>query len=78
MLVYRVAPVLGKIVLVFVLTLLVPLTLSMVLADGATSAYAITMGVCALVGLSLSALGRHGVRADELQSRDGILLVGLV
>lgn len=78
MLVYRVAPVLGKIVLVFVLTLLVPLTLSMVLDDGATSAYAITMGVCVLVGLALLLLGRRGVRADELKSRDGILLVGLV
>lgn len=78
MLVYRVAPVLGKIVLVFVLTLLVPLTLSTVLDDGATSAYAITMGVCVLVGLALLLLGRRGVRADELKSRDGILLVGLV
>lgn len=78
MLVYRVAPVLGKIVLVFVLTLLVPLTMSMVLDDGATSAYAITMGVCVLVGLALLLLGRRGVRTNELKSRDGILLVGLV
>ncbi|MEY3612622.1 MAG: Trk system potassium uptake protein TrkH [Pseudomonadota bacterium] len=78
MLVYRVAPVLGKIVLVFVLTLLVPLVMSIVLADGATNSYAITMGVCALIGGALMALGRRGVRSDELKSRDGILLVGLV
>jgi trk system potassium uptake protein TrkH len=36
------------------------------------------MGVCVMVGLALLLLGWRGVRANELKSRDGILLVGLV
>jgi trk system potassium uptake protein TrkH len=78
MLFNRVAPVLGKIVLVFLLPLAVPLVMSMVVDDGTTSAYAITMAACALIGLTLLALARSGMRSDELKSRDGILLVGLV
>ncbi|MDO9202781.1 MAG: TrkH family potassium uptake protein, partial [Hydrogenophaga sp.] len=74
----RVFPVLGAIVMVFALTLLVPWGVSVWTHDGAEAAYPLAMLVTFACGLLMRsavwAVGRH----LELQSRDGILLVGLV
>lgn len=74
----RVAPVLGKIVGVFVLPLMVPMGISIATADGMVGVYALTMAVCVVLGLALAAAGPRGQNPDEMQVRDGILLVGLV
>lgn len=73
----RIFPVLGAIVMVFALTLLVPLGVSLWTQDGAAAAYPLAMGVTFVCGLLMrSAVWRVGPRLD-LQARDGILLVGL-
>ena len=74
----RVFPVLGAIVMVFSLTLLVPWAVSWWTQDGAQGAYWPALATSFLVGLLLrSAVVKVG-RKVELQTRDGILLVGLV
>lgn len=74
----RVFPVLGAIVMVFALTMLVPLAVSMALEDGAQGVWLPALGLALGVGAALRAavfkVGRH----VELQTRDGMLLVSLV
>jgi trk system potassium uptake protein TrkH len=73
----RVFPVLGVIIMVFALTMLVPLGVSWAIGDSAHEAYPTAMGITFLCGLLMrSAVYRVG-RKLELQTRDGILLVGL-
>ena len=75
--VLRVMPLLGAIVMVFGLTMLVPFGVSYSIHDGAELAFPMAM----LVTISAGILFRFGVarryRRIELQSKDGILLVGL-
>lgn len=74
----RIFPVLGAIVMVFALTMLVPLGVSAWTHDGAEAAYPLAMLVAFAVGLLMrSAVWRVGRHLD-LQARDGILLVGMV
>jgi trk system potassium uptake protein TrkH len=74
----RVFPVLGVIVMVFSATMLVPLAVAWVAQDGSQSAFPPAMAATFLLGLALrSAVFKVG-RKLELQTRDGILLVGLV
>ncbi len=74
----RVAPVLGAIVWVFGLTLLVPWGVSLWTGDGAHRAYLGPMLLTVLCGGLLHLLARVGGGGrDDLQARDGILLVGL-
>jgi trk system potassium uptake protein TrkH len=74
----RIFPVLGVIVMVFALTMLVPLGVSVWTHDGAEAAYPLAMLVTFGFGLLMrSAVWKVG-RQLELQTRDGILLVGLV
>ena len=74
----RIFPVLGVIVMVFALTMLVPLGVSVWTHDGAEAAYPLAMLVTFAFGLLMrSAVWKVG-RQLELQTRDGILLVGLV
>lgn len=73
----RVFPVLGVIVMVFALTMLVPWGVSYWTQDGAESAYPLTMLLTFACGLLMrTAVWKVGHRL-ELQTRDGILLVGL-
>src|SRR3990167_6006869 len=73
----RVFPVLGVIVMVFALTMLVPLGVSLWTQDGASSAFPGAMALTFVCGaLMRSAVWRVGHKL-ELQKRDGILLVGL-
>ena len=73
----RVFPVLGVIVMVFALTMLVPWGVSYWTHDGAESAYPLTMLLTFACGLLMrTAVWKVGHRL-ELQTRDGILLVGL-
>jgi trk system potassium uptake protein TrkH len=73
----RIFPVLGVIVMVFALAMLVPLAVSWTLQDGAHAAYPPAIVLTFLVGgLMRSAVWQVG-RQLELQTRDGILLVGL-
>jgi trk system potassium uptake protein len=73
----RIFPVLGAIAMVFALTMLVPMGVSLWTHDGAEQAYPIAMGVTLAAGLAMRAavwrVGRH----LDLQARDGILLVGV-
>ena len=74
----RIFPVLGVIVMVFALTMLVPMGVSVWTHDGAEAAYPLAMLVTFAFGLLMrSAVWKVG-RQLELQTRDGILLVGLV
>lgn len=74
----RVFPVLGVIVMVFALTMLVPWGVSSWIQDGAESAYPLTMLFTFVCGLLMrTAVLKVGSHL-ELQTRDGILLVGLV
>jgi trk system potassium uptake protein len=75
--VLRVFPVLGMIVMVFALTMLVPLGVSWAIGDGAHAAYPLAIGVTLLTGLAMRAAVWRVGRKLELQTRDGILLVGL-
>ena len=73
----RIFPVLGAIAMVFALTMLVPLGVSLWTHDGAEMAYPEAMLATLVVGLVMrSAVWRVGKELD-LQARDGILLVGL-
>jgi trk system potassium uptake protein len=78
----RVFPVLGLIVMVFGCTLAVPMSVSWVTADGALHAYWPAWLVAEATGVLLWAVARSRLtvreRAQELQARDGMLLVGLV
>ena len=74
----RIFPVLGAIVMVFSLTMLVPWLVSWWMQDGALKAYPPAVAITFIAGLVLrSAMFKVG-RKVELQTRDGILLVGLV
>ena len=74
----RIFPVLGAIVMVFSLTMLVPGLVSWWTQDGALRAYPPAVAITFIAGLVLrSAVFKVG-RKLELQTRDGILLVGLV
>lgn len=74
----RVFPVLGVILMVFAFTLLVPLGVSLYIRDGAQQAYWLPMAITFAAGaLMRTAVYKVG-RKLELQTRDGILLVGLV
>lgn len=73
----RVFPVLGAIAMVFALTMLVPLAVSWSTHDGAEAAYPLAIGVTFLTGLVLRSASWKVGRKLELQTRDGILLVGL-
>ncbi|MDO9250370.1 MAG: potassium transporter TrkG [Hydrogenophaga sp.] len=74
----RIFPVLGAIVMVFALTMLVPLGVSVGMQDGAQAAYPLAMLLTFAAGLAMrSAVWRVGRQLD-LQARDGILLVGMV
>lgn len=73
----RVFPILGAIVMVFALTMLVPLGVSLWIHDEAQDAYPLAVAVTLACGLLLrTAVWRVGRKVD-LQARDGILLVGL-
>ena len=75
----RVLPVLNILafmILVLAGFMVLPLLVSVWLSDGATSAYHEAILITALAGLVLFAATRH--RKQELQTRDGFLLVSLV
>ncbi len=73
----RVVPVFGAILMVFSLTILVPLTLSWTLSDGAQGAFGPVVVAAFLAGLVLRLLGPLRNPLPELQVRDGMLLVSL-
>lgn len=74
----RVFPVLGVILMVFSLTMLVPMAVSHYTGDAARQAYALPMAVTFAAGAVMRAAIYKVGRKLELQTRDGILLVGLV
>jgi trk system potassium uptake protein TrkH len=74
----RVFPVLGVIVMVFSFTMLVPLMVAWVTRDGALQAFPPAFGATFALGLLLRSAVKVVGRKLELQTRDGILLVGLV
>lgn len=74
----RVFPVLGAILMVFSLTMLVPLGVSVFIRDGAVTAYLLPMATTFAVGAAMRLAIYKVGRKLELQTRDGILLVGLV
>lgn len=74
----RVFPVLGVVVMAFALTMLVPLGASLGIQDGAHHAFVWPMVVTGGVGAVLRWASPRKHRSDDLQPRDGILLVGLV
>ena len=74
----RVFPVLGAILMVFALTLLVPLAVSVAMNDGAQAVWLPSLGLTLVCGALLRlAVFKVGARV-ELQTRDGMLLVSLV
>ncbi len=73
----RVLPVLGAILMVFSLTMLVPLGVSRLLGDGASGAFWPALLGAMVVGLVLRLLGPLRGTMPELQLRDGMLLVSL-
>lgn len=74
----RIAPILGAIMAVFGLTFGVPLEVSYFLVDGATDTFFWPMLLCVGLGALVWLLGRRGLsKPNELQARDGMLLVGL-
>ena len=74
----RVFPVLGVIVMVFAATMLVPLAVAWASQDGSARAFPPAMAATFLLGLALRSAVLKVGRKLELQTRDGILLVGLV
>ncbi len=73
----RVMPLLGAIVMVFALTMAVPMGVSLLIHDGAERAFPLAMVVTFGVGVLFRfGLGRGNGKID-LQNRDGILLVGM-
>lgn len=74
----RIAPILGAIMVVFGLTFGVPLGVSYFLVDGTTDTFFWPMLLCVGLGGLVWLLGRRGLsKPNELQARDGMLLVGL-
>ena len=73
---YALVPGLGMVLMVFSLTMAVPLGFAWVQNDGAQDAHALAMAITALAGLLMLLLGKRSRR--ELQPRDGFLLVALV
>lgn len=73
----RVAPVLGAIFMVFGLTILVPMGVSWWTDDGALLAYPAAIAATLACGVFLRYLASRRGKQQELQARDGILLVGL-
>lgn len=76
----RIAPVLhtlAVVIMLFAMTMLVPLAFSFVLRDGATTAYDEAFLITLACGIVLWLLTRKRGRA-ELRARDGFLLVSLV
>ena len=74
----RIAPILGAIMAVFGLTFGVPLGVSYFLVDGATDTFFWPMLLCVGLGALVWLLGHRGLsKPNELQARDGMLLVGL-
>lgn len=73
----RVVPVLGAILMVFSLTMLVPLGVALTLDDGASGAFWPAIALAFTAGLVLRLLGPWRGAMPELQVRDGILLVSL-
>ncbi|MEK8026814.1 TrkH family potassium uptake protein [Pseudaquabacterium rugosum] len=69
-------PVLGVVLMLFSVTMLVPLGFSWVLQDGALAAHASAAGLTLGAGLLMWLAGRRHRR--ELRARDGFLLVALV
>lgn len=67
--------VLGRLLLVFSLTYLLPILCSLIYRDGTVVEFIDAMGLCALLGLVLYAATRRHYR--ELRARDGFLLVSL-
>ena len=74
----RIFPVLGAILMVFSLTMLVPLGVAAYIHDGAASAYLLPMAATFAVGAFMRLAVYKVGHKLELQTRDGILLVGLV
>ena len=74
--VYPVLHVLGMIIALFGLTMLLPLTISFVQADGATAAYDKAILITLLAGVLLWLATSRTSR--ELRARDGFLLVVLI
>ncbi|MEZ5644800.1 MAG: potassium transporter TrkG [Burkholderiaceae bacterium] len=73
----RVFPLLGAIVMVFAVTMVVPLSVSWFVEDGATRAYVWPLVLTLATGMAMRALGWRDKSKVDLQARDGILLVGL-
>ncbi|MDO8905544.1 TrkH family potassium uptake protein [Hydrogenophaga sp.] len=74
----RVFPVLGAIVMVFSVTMCVPLAVAWLMQDGALWAFPPAIAATFVLGLLLRSAVAVVGRNVELQTRDGILLVGLV
>jgi trk system potassium uptake protein TrkH len=74
----RIAPILGAIMAVFGLTFWVPLGIAHFGADGATDAFFWPMLLSVGVGVLVWVIGHRGFKkTQDLQARDGMLLVGL-
>ncbi|MEZ5663521.1 MAG: potassium transporter TrkG [Burkholderiaceae bacterium] len=73
----RVFPLLGAIVMVFAVTMIVPLSVSWYIEDGAIRAYVWPTVLTLATGTAMRALGWRDKSKVDLQARDGILLVGL-
>ncbi len=73
----RVVPVFGAILMVFALTMSVPLGISKALNDGAGDVFGLAMGVAFAIGLILRLIGPLRGHMPELKLRDGIFLVSL-
>lgn len=74
----RVFPVLGVILMVFSFTMLVPMGVSAYIQDGAVAAYGLPMAATFATGAFMRLAVYKVGHKLELQTRDGILLVGLV
>jgi trk system potassium uptake protein len=70
-----VANVLGRLLVVFSLTYLLPIISSLYYADGTLATFGLSMGACILVGLLLTLFSQRARR--ELKARDGFILVAL-
>ncbi|NDC04300.1 MAG: hypothetical protein EBZ81_15370, partial [Betaproteobacteria bacterium] len=68
--------VLGGVLVLFSMTLLIPLTFALIFGEATTTLFLQSMAVCASCGLLLIALFRGSQR--EMLPRDGFMLVVLV
>jgi trk system potassium uptake protein TrkH len=73
----RTVPIFGAILMVFALTMLVPLIFSHLHADGAEGSFWPVVVVTLMVGLALRLIGPVRKPLPELQVRDGMLLVSM-